>query len=447
MPALLACVALAAASLALPFEPVYDAWAWLVWGREVGTLELDTTAGPSWKPLPVLIDTGLAPFGGIAPELWLILARAGWLLVLVAAFRLAGRLARDASASGWVAGVVAAAGVGMLWDPFTPWLRQFAGGLGEPLLVALVLVAVERALARRPAEAVVCGTAAALLRPEAWPFLALYAGSLARGSRRRAALASVLGLAVLAAWFLPDLIGAGDPLEGAARARSQDPGLASGTEAVGRWLEMPPWGIWPFAIGAVAVAWRRGPAAVRLVGALALAWALVVALLALGGYAGLPRFSAPAAALVCVLGGTGSAIALSRLGPAPGRAPRAAAIAGAAVLLVSLVIRALALDDDYREAERLGARSGELVRLIERAGEPPPGCPRVQLSEPLARPALAWELDRSMADIEVVALPSRAAGLTVTSSKERWSAAVRARLGSPVAIAGPWTAYRPCEPR
>ena len=62
--------ALAALSLLLPFALVYDPWAWLVWGREITGLELDTGSGPSWKPLPVIATTLAAPAGGAAPELW-----------------------------------------------------------------------------------------------------------------------------------------------------------------------------------------------------------------------------------------------------------------------------------------------------------------------------------------------------------------------------------------
>src|SRR5688500_17672941 len=67
--------ALAALSLLLPSTPSYDPWAWLIWGRELASGSLDTTAGPAWKPLPVLVTALLAPFDA-APELWLLLARA-----------------------------------------------------------------------------------------------------------------------------------------------------------------------------------------------------------------------------------------------------------------------------------------------------------------------------------------------------------------------------------
>ena len=60
MPRVIAgCLALAALSLLLPSEPSYDPWAWIVWGREIAFLELDTTGGPSWKPLPVAVHAGL----------------------------------------------------------------------------------------------------------------------------------------------------------------------------------------------------------------------------------------------------------------------------------------------------------------------------------------------------------------------------------------------------
>ncbi|MPZ64103.1 MAG: hypothetical protein GEU83_00770 [Pseudonocardiaceae bacterium] len=57
------CVVLASASLALPAMLGYDPWAWQVWGREITRGELSTDGGPSWKPLPVLGTTLLAPFG------------------------------------------------------------------------------------------------------------------------------------------------------------------------------------------------------------------------------------------------------------------------------------------------------------------------------------------------------------------------------------------------
>src|SRR5690242_17420773 len=83
-----ACAGLAALSLLLPWAAGYDAWAWLVWGRELTQSSLDLRGGPAWKPFPVLFTALFGPFGGAGPDLWLLVARTGALLSLVLCFRL-----------------------------------------------------------------------------------------------------------------------------------------------------------------------------------------------------------------------------------------------------------------------------------------------------------------------------------------------------------------------
>jgi hypothetical protein len=82
-------------SLLLPSEPSYDPVAWVVWGRELVHLNLDTTCGPSWKPLPLVFTALVAPLREIdrdlPPMLWMVVARAGALPAAVMAFRLASR--------------------------------------------------------------------------------------------------------------------------------------------------------------------------------------------------------------------------------------------------------------------------------------------------------------------------------------------------------------------
>jgi len=48
-----------------------------VWGREIVHINLQTTGGPTWKPLPVIFTTVFALFGKAEPDLWLVVARAG----------------------------------------------------------------------------------------------------------------------------------------------------------------------------------------------------------------------------------------------------------------------------------------------------------------------------------------------------------------------------------
>src|SRR5207248_3821267 len=70
-----AALLIGAVSLLIPSTPSYDPWAWLVWGREIIRVNLQTTGGPSWKPLPVLFTTVFAVFGKAQPDLWLVIAR------------------------------------------------------------------------------------------------------------------------------------------------------------------------------------------------------------------------------------------------------------------------------------------------------------------------------------------------------------------------------------
>jgi len=63
---------IAALSLLIPSTPSYDPWAWLVWGREIAHFDLQTTGGPTWKPLPVIFTTVFSLFGKAAPDLWLV---------------------------------------------------------------------------------------------------------------------------------------------------------------------------------------------------------------------------------------------------------------------------------------------------------------------------------------------------------------------------------------
>src|SRR2546423_1778846 len=84
-----------ALSLLIPSTPSYDPWAWLVWGREIVHVNLQTTGGPSWKPLPMLFTTVFALFGHAQPDLWLIVARAGAVMAVAMGFKGARRLTAD----------------------------------------------------------------------------------------------------------------------------------------------------------------------------------------------------------------------------------------------------------------------------------------------------------------------------------------------------------------
>jgi hypothetical protein len=465
-PALLVgCVVLAAVSLRLPAIVGYDPWVWLIWGRELtrGTLSSDGTI--AWKPLPVLVTALLAPFGEAAPQLWLLLSRAVGLSGLVAVGSVAARLARGglgvprvpaSLASGYaspasvhtssafvpaarrraligaVAGTVAVVAFLLTPDNEARWLRHLLQGNIEPVTAALCVWAVRRHLDGRPGQAVVLGALAGLTRPETWPFLLLYAAWLLwRAPRRGWVLVPALS-AVPVLWFGGDRLASGDALGGAATAQvlleTPEERLVLALDSA---LAMVPAAVWVAA--AVAVVWgahRRRVAPALLAGA-ALAWAvLVVVMAAQFGYAAIGRFYAPAAALLCVLAGVavgwlaGSVWASAtrsdrtRLSLGSAAARGALPVAATAAVLTAVVLAAIALAAAPSVTPRLewlpaqldaaavrADAEADLVAFVAAAG----GRDGLLACGPLSldatrpagevRPRLAWMLDLPMAGV------------------------------------------------
>ncbi len=319
----LGCLALAALSLLVFREPTYDPTAWLIWGRQIAHGTLDTVAGPSWKPLPVLVTTPFSVLGDtLAPKLWLVVARTGGLLSLVMVYRVAGRLGGRAAAA------IALAGLVLATEYEFNWIR----GDSEGLLVALSLLGVDRHLDGRYRSAFGWGVAAALLRPDVWLPLVAYGLWLQHRERdwRTAALVLGAGAGIALLWFVPEYLGSGNLLRGAARAREPvegSPGASAHpfTRTFSNAADALTYAVYPGAVLALAVARRD-----RAVAALAAAAALllvVVAVLAQSGFTGNLRYLSLPAALVCVLGGVGWAWLAGRLA---GRARLVLALAAAA---------------------------------------------------------------------------------------------------------------------
>jgi hypothetical protein len=301
------CVALAALSAAIfPTVPSYDPWSWIVWGRELLNphLGFSTGGGPSWKPLPVIFTTVYGLFGGAAPTLWVITARAGGLLSLVAAYRLAGRLTRGPAWTGAVAGVLAAGGIAVTQQ----WAYYMFRGTSEPMLVGFSLWAVDRHLSGRRGSAFLLGVAAALIRPEAWPFIAIYGIWLWLREPRLRPLVLAGWLSIPVLWFVPPWISSGDPLLASVHAKDYNGHLGNHPflEVLRRGADLQILPSLVFAIIGVAIAWfkDRDRLMVGMAAAAAGWWVLVVAM-TLDGYPGLERFYLPAAGLICVLGGAG----------------------------------------------------------------------------------------------------------------------------------------------
>jgi hypothetical protein len=333
-------ITIGALSLLIPSTPSYDPWAWLVWGKEIIHINLQTTGGPTWKPLPVIFTTIFALFGKAQPDLWLVVARAGAFAAAVMVFRLSYRLTRQLGAYftkptgpidglGGVFPALLAGGVAALGLAFSGgYISANALGYSEGLATAIVLIALERHLAGKPRQAFAVGFLAALDRPEIWLFwgpYGLYLFWKDPGARKL-----VIGLFVLIPilWFGPEYWGSGHFLRGVSRAQHVRSNSLALTKCP--FCSELKDAAWPtillrIKIAAVALAvvvgfvlglrWRRhglrdllAPPQVRaqavaaLCGLAGLVWFVVIAILTQAGFSGNNRYLVIGSALVEVCG-------------------------------------------------------------------------------------------------------------------------------------------------
>jgi hypothetical protein len=411
-------LAVAALSLLLPSTPSYDPWAWLVWGREVAAGDLNTTAGPAWKPLPVAVTALLSPFGA-APDLWLLLARAAAIAAVLLAGRLAWRLAGGSLAAALVASLSL-----LLVSGF---VRGAALGFSEGLLVALVAAAALCHLDGRRRPALVLGVLAALLRPEVWPFLLAYGVVLWRRGEERPLLLAAAAFVPLA-WFGPELWGSGELLRSTERARVPNPGqpaLAAvpALEVLKRFALMTP----PVATVGLPLVIRR-PVALA-----AVAWVALVALMSQAGFAGEERYLLPAAAAACVAAGVAWATA---------RGARLALFAALALAPLPLVA-AEAADLRRDLADDAALRAG-LEDAIADAG----GAERLRCGALAAGryrfPLVAWHLDRPISAVGFT-LGGRD-GTVLRSRLRRGDPLVPPAEGELAGRGGSWEIWSTCAP-
>jgi hypothetical protein len=417
-----------ALSLAVPATMGYDAWAWMVWARELAHLDLATTAGPSFKPLPVIVVAPLTVLGGAAPAIWLAAMRACAVGSLVLAYRLGSRLANP------LAGAVAALGLALSADLY----RTALLGSAEPALIALTLGAVDCHLAGRRDWPLVLVAIAGLIRPEAWVVLAAYGLYVWFDEPRLRPLAIAAVVLPPALWLGLDWAGSGDPLHASSTATEATEGSAANAsvpavEVLRRAADAVIVPTLVLAAVGLAEAVRRRDRRVLALAVLALAWIAIVAVMAEAGFTGTRRYLAAPAAGICVVSGVGLAWLLAHV-PA-GRSRVAAAGAIAALALVPALLRAreeartLSVArhqadqrDELRQAvAKVGGR-----RAVRRVGRP--------AINPWLQTALAWELRAPLDGVQA----------TWTSSRRRphWTPPALV-FRAPARLAGPRPALRP----
>ena len=309
---------------------------------------MEAAAGAVHVPFSFAGDDG-------APLLWIVVARAGGILAYAMAYRLAARLA------GPIAGVIAACSLFLADES----IRNFARGNSEGILVALCLWAIERHLDGRRRDAFLLGIAAALLRPEVWPFIALYGLFLILIDRRVKTVVLVLGggLALVILWFVPEYLGSGDFLRAANRARQPNPDSAAFAafpflEVFRRSASVLTAPVYVGAAIAVVIALRDRSKSIALaMAAVSTVLMISVGLMTQAGFAGNLRYIALPAAFVCILAGAGWVWLVKgtgrRFGPVA---------AGALVVLVAAVWAPFAISD-IKELDRAAYRISEEADL------------------------------------------------------------------------------------
>lgn len=337
-------------------RPGYDAYGWLVWGRQTLHWNLNTDGAPSWKPLTFLFTLTYSALGDGAVWPWMVTAVAAGLSGCVFAARIAYKLTGPAPERRWARVVAAAvAGLGLLATGRYWHLLLIANS--DPMIVSLGLAAIDASLSGRRRLAFVLLVLAALGRPEVWPFVGLYALWAWRSEPSMRLLVACGTTLIPILWFsVPALtskswLSPGDLALNSVRA-------VHGSKIIGvlgRSLALNELPINLGALLAVLLAIVRRERATLLIAGSALLWTAIEVAFALHGWSAAPRYLVEPAALVVVLAGA----AVGRLLAIASPSPRLARWAGP---IAALVLVASVLPAEYARGPAVG-RQIDAVRV------------------------------------------------------------------------------------
>jgi hypothetical protein len=285
-------------------RPGYDPYGWLVWGKLLVHWKLDTNGAPSWKPLPFLLTAPYALAGHYALWLWMITSVAISLSGVVFAWRIAFRLTEAPGARRYAAYAAGAfAGVALLG--ITDYTHFIFSAQSDTMIVSLCLAAIDCQLSGRPRWAFWMWLLAALGRPEAWPFLAIYVVWAWRTipAMRRMMVSGLLLIPVF--WFgVPALTAKSAFIAGSNALHSPRElhhNKVFGT--IDRFFALHTTPLWiAAALGTAIAAYRRQRFVLILAGGAA-AWVIVEIAFALHGWPAVPRYLFEAVGVACVLAG------------------------------------------------------------------------------------------------------------------------------------------------
>ena len=349
-------------------RPGYDPYGWLDWGYQTLHGNLNLGGAPSWKPFTYLFDVPFSLFGHYALWLWMLTA----VSMSVAGALFGGRIAYR----------LAAAHAGAESNRWAPWVAAVIGGasvLGidqyfhyvlsaqsDPMLVTVCLAAIDCFLCGRYRWAWWIGALASLGRPEAWPFVGLYAIWLwiKIPAMRWQLVAGTLANVFL--WFGVPTITNGRP-DIAGQLALKSPRELHSNKIVGTWDRFTALDYLPIqlsALVAVVLAFLRRDRTVLMLAAIALGWVVVEIAFALHGFPGVPRYLFEPAGLTAVLGGVGAGWLLLDARRLNAAIPRWAGIPLVGVLCIAMIPDAVhQIRFEHKDIYHERARTKEINKL------------------------------------------------------------------------------------
>jgi hypothetical protein len=385
-------------------RPGYDAFGWLVWGRQTLHGNLNTDGAPSWKPLTFLFTLPYSLLGRhLAASLWVITAWAGGLAGAVFAARIAYKLtpARPEHRGAPIA-AAAIAGGGLLVIGDLAHLLLIANS--DPFTTTLCLAAIDSHLSRRYRLAFVVLVLVGLARPEGWVFAGIYAVWAWRAMPAMRAMAAFGILLMLALWVGVPALTSHSVLHPGDLALGS-PRQIHGSKLTGvirRWRGLLGLPIQIAALLGVTWAAARRDWTWLVLAAAAVLWVAIEFAFALHGFSAVARYLLEPAAVVVVLG----AAAIGRLLNTLRELPRIR-LAGPGLLVVFVLGLIPYLHEDERVSRRqvsdqranaaLVSRLDDLIRdvggakTIRRCGQPVGPVGNQSL--------LAWALDMNVGNV------------------------------------------------
>jgi hypothetical protein len=373
-------------------RPSYDAYGWLVWGYQTLHLTLDLGGAPSWKPQPYLFTVPFALFGHYELWLWMITAAAISLAGGIFAGRIAYRIVLGdttgqdrVSRSRHRAALAAAIFAGLAVLGLQDYMHYILSAQSDPMIVTFCLAAVDAHLSGHPRWAFWLGTIAALGRPEAWPFLALYSVWVWRRTPSLRWMIFAAGALILFMWFGIPTITNHRPLVAGQLAlkspRSLHQGKVIGT--IDRFTGLQYLPVWLAALFTVGVAAVRRNRVVLALAAGSAVWVIVEIAFALHGWPALPRYVMEPAAIAAVFAGVAVGWVLLEAPRLRRGLPRWVGVPIVAALVATLVPGALArlrtertdLRHERGRTHEIGLLQGAVTALggyrhIRNCGEP-----------------------------------------------------------------------------